>query len=178
MAEKQIAVWEVYDLQRTCRLNARYWTARLAKEERKSFCIEFAMAFTAPGSAIAGLVFWKTDSGKEVWSALMLVTAVLGVAKPLLKLPDRIRTLHKVVAGYRALEQPLEELRNEILRERAYTAQLVKTYQQLHRQFHDVSRDEPVENVDTALRAQCYQSVKDELPESSFFIPVSEEPKA
>ncbi len=164
-------VWEVYDLQRTCRLNFKYWSKKLVARRKWNFCLEYALAVTAPSSAVAGFVFWKTQNGEVVWSALTILTAFLGIAKPLLKLSDHVQMLQKIVTGYRAIEFQLEQLGNDLRRDGVYSPEMVQTFKRLQNQLQEVSRDEPVEEVDEVLRQQCFEAINRELPEDSFFIP-------
>src|SRR5207245_5278482 len=85
------AVWEVYDLRRTCRLNVKYYQRLGEKLATQNFRIELILAITAPSSAVAGLVFWQTQTGKIIWGMLGFVAAFLAVAKPLLHLTDKIQ---------------------------------------------------------------------------------------
>lgn len=78
-------VWDVYDAIRTSRLNAKGYGCRVSALERESFWIELTAA-TATGSVIAGFAFWSTTAGKPIWEGLMVVSAILAIAKPLLKL--------------------------------------------------------------------------------------------
>lgn len=168
---KDHPVWEVYDLQRTCRLNKKYWSEKLAKVKRLNFAMEYLLMATAPGSAISGLVFWKTDSWGVVWSILMGVTAIISVAKPLLKLSEKIENLNKVIAGYRASEFEFEQLANDIRREAEYSTMSVKTFKRLQKGIGEISKEEPIEKTDEDLRKCCFETVKKELPENSFYIP-------
>jgi hypothetical protein len=164
-------VWEVYDLQRTCRLNFKYWSRKLVALRKWNFWMEYALAVTAPGSAVAGFVFWQTQSGGIVWSVLTIATAFLGIAKPLLKLSDHVQTLQKVVTGYRGIEFPLEQLGKDIRRDGTYSPEMVQTFKRLENQLQEVTRDEPVVEVDEVLRQQCVDATNRELPEASFFVP-------
>lgn len=168
---KDHPVWEVYDLQRTCRLNIKYWSKKLVVRRLWNFGMEYSMLVTAPGSATAGFVFWKTNSGQLVWTILTVLTAFLGIAKPLLKLSEHIETLQKVVTGYRSIEFQLDELGSDIRREDSYSPEMVNTFKRLQRQRQEVSRDEPVEDADETLRNECFEAVKREIPKTTFYIP-------
>lgn len=168
---KDHPVWEVYDLQRTCRLNMKYWAKKLVALRQWNFWMEYSLLVTAPGSAVAGFVFWKTNSGQIAWTILAVLTAFLGIAKPLLKLSDQLQTLQKIVTGYRSIEFQLDELGSDIRREDSYSAEMVGTFKKLQKQIQEVSRDEPVEDADETLRSECFEVVKRELPETTFHIP-------
>lgn len=167
----QHPVWEVYDLLRTSRLNSKYWTKKLVKNRKLNITMEYLMLATAPGSAVAGFMFWGTSGGKTTWMILTGATALLGIAKPLLKLSDYIQGLQKVVTGYRSLEYQLDELRSDILREQRYSDDMVTMFKKLQKQISQISKDEPVEEVDQELQKECFEKVKQELPAEDFFIP-------
>src|SRR5947207_263262 len=101
---KEHPVWEVYDLHRTCRLNSKYWARKLVDLRRLNFVAEYLVMATASGSAVSGIVFWTTTVGKTLWTILAAITAMVSIAKPLLKLSDRIENLQKVVTGYHSIE--------------------------------------------------------------------------
>lgn len=164
-------VWEVYDLHRTCRLNVKYWSAKLVSLRRKNFCLEYILMATAPSSAIAGLVFWNTTYGKSAWSILICVTAIIAVAKPLLKLSDKLEKLQKVVTLYKSVEFQVEALENDIQREDEYSTTMVNTYKNLANQVGEISKDEPTESIDQDLRKSCYKEVNEELPFTHFYEP-------
>jgi hypothetical protein len=168
---KEHPVWEVYDLQRNCRLNIKYWTKRLARYRKWNFLMEYSMFVTAPGSAVAGFFFWQAAFGKFVWGILAFLTALLGAAKPLLKLSERIETLQKVVIGYRGIEFQLEALGTDIRREDCYSNDKVSAFKRLQSQIQEITKDEPLEEVDEALRREYFEAVKQELPEAAFHIP-------
>jgi len=126
---------------------------------------------TAPSSAIAGLVFWNTTYGKTVWSILICFTAFIAVAKPLLKLSDKLEKLQKVVTLYKSVEFQIEVLENDIQREDEYSTIIVNTYKNLANQVGEISKDEPIESVDQDLRKSCYKEVNEELPFTNFYEP-------
>lgn len=152
-------------------MNFKYWSSKLVVCRRFNFWLEYSLLVTAPGSAVAGFVFWKTESGEIVWTILTLTTAFLGIAKPLLRLTDRIERLQKVATAYRAIEYQIEELASDIRRDDKYSAEMVTTFKRIQKQVQEASRDEPVENANENLRRQCFEVVKQELPDTSFHIP-------
>lgn len=164
-------VWEVYDLQRTCRFNVKYWTTKLAGLESRDFWLELSLAITAPGSAITGFLLWKTKPWDTVWAALTAITALLGIAKPLLKFSKKVDKLQASVIGYRSIDSQLEELANDIRREDNYSDASVRTFKALERQYQKLDDAEPVAPLDEKLREKCFEQVKLELPDSNYHIP-------
>lgn len=165
------AVREVYDLQRTCRMNVKYWTHNLTTIKRWNFGIEYLLMATAPSSVVAGFVFWKTENGKIVWAVLSFITALVSVAKPLLKLSKRIDNLQNVLSLYRSAESQLEELGNDIRRENKYSPLSVKAFKNAEKQSRSAQSQEPLDPINEELREKYAALVKQELPESSFHFP-------
>ncbi len=168
---KSHPVWEVYDLRRTCRFKVKYWSVKLIRLRTKDFWIEYMLMATAPGSAIAGIVFWSTNYGRTAWSILTVLAASLAVAKPLLKFSDKIERLQKVVTQYKLIEFQLEALGNDIRRKQQYSATMVSTYKSIESHIPELSKDEPIQCVDQDLRKSCYKEVNEELPPTSFYVP-------
>lgn len=116
-------MWEVYDNLRTARLNIYYWTEKLDKPKHQNRSLEIFLAIAVPSSAVAGLSFWQSYYGPYVWGFLSSIAAFLSVAKPFLKLTERVESYEAAVARYRTIEGDLSELRTDIMQERAYDNQ-------------------------------------------------------
>ncbi len=171
MAADNHAVWEVYDLLRTCRLTTKYWSVRLLRIRRQDFLLECTLMATAPGSALAGLVFWNTEYGRTAWMLLTTITALLAIVKPLLRLSERLDQLQKIITRYRVIECQLESLTNDIRRGNRYSSEFVAVFKNLEAQVSESSKDEPVERFDEKLRRSLYKEVNEELPLTSFCEP-------
>ncbi|MDD5064572.1 MAG: hypothetical protein PHQ35_07445 [Phycisphaerae bacterium] len=168
---KDYPVWEVYDLYRDCRLNTKYWSKKLIRSHRFNLAFEYLIMVTAPGSAVAGLFFWQTSPGAVIWKVLIAITALLSIAKPLLKLSDRVANLQGIVTQYRSLDHQLEQLSNDIRRDECYSVAMVSTFKNIARQEEKVSVSEPIEDIDSKLQKACFDQVNRELPEENFYIP-------
>jgi len=84
---------------RTAQLNQKYYRCRLNDERRLSFWLDLAIAFTSSG-AVAGWTIWKLGPGAFVWQIAGAVTTLLAIARPLLKLPERVERLTELATGY------------------------------------------------------------------------------
>jgi len=165
-------VWDVYDTLRTARLNAKYYSYRVSSLERINFWTELFLAATVTGSAIAGLTFWSTDSGKPIWQSLLVVSAVLAIAKPLLRLADRIQKLQELVGEYRSAEYELKKIEVAIRQERAFGSELQKLFAlALDRLGVLAKKPEGEYRISNALRGRCQEEVQRELPSTIFFVP-------
>ena len=170
--DKSHPVWEVYNLQKNCRLNVKYWTAKVTPLKKFNFWMEYLLLATAPSSAVAGLVYWQTTGGKFVWMVLTTVTALLGIAKPLLGLTKKIEDLQKLVLGYRSIESMVQELSNDIKSQDAYSPALRHNFKGFERQYDKVKAEEPVELVNKKLQEAFYAEVMEELPDAAQYIPL------
>jgi hypothetical protein len=133
--------------------------------------MEYLIMVTAPGSAVAGLVFWETDYGKVVWTILATMAAFISLGKPLLKLSDRMANLQNIITHYKSLDNQLEELGNDIKRENNYTTIMVSTFKSVERHIDKITALEPIEKIDNDLQQLCFEQAKNELPETKFYIP-------
>lgn len=165
-------VWDVYDLYRTARLNVKYYSCRVSTLQRQNFWIEIVLAATTAGSAIAGLAFWSTGVGKIIWQALMVVSAVLAVAKPLLKLTERIQTLEELVGQYRAVEYDLKKIEVAIRQRKKFEPDLLELFAAVLDRMAAVAKQTGGEyRIHEKLRTKCRLEVAKELPGNRFFIP-------
>src|SRR5258708_289729 len=100
-------VIDVYNQFRTARLNVKYLEAKLRNWRRQNFWMEFLIAVSASSSA-ATAWFFQGDVGTWFWKILTGITALLAIAKPLLKLPEKIRRSEEMLGGYKTLDFDLE----------------------------------------------------------------------
>jgi hypothetical protein len=165
-------VWDVYDLLRTARLNVKYYSCRVALLQRQNFWIEGVLAATASGSAIAGLAFWDTTYGAFVWRFLVVVSAILAVVKPLLKLAERMQNLEELVGEYRAVEYELKKIEVAVKQRHAYEKELQDRFASAMDRMGEIANRKGHEfRVDEKLRGRCEKEVATELPAHHFFVP-------
>jgi hypothetical protein len=163
-------VWDVYDLHRTVRLNAKYYAARLNSLERCNFWIELVLAVSA-SSTITSLWLWTTPLGQTFWKVFGVATALLAIAKPLLKLTDRIRRMERVQCAYDALDHDLYRLSVQISQAKSYTPQMQKQFFDAISRKGQLVKDRVEGRMYVRLRRRCEQAVISELPVDRFFIP-------
>ena len=163
-------VWDVYDELRTARLNVKYYGCLLANLQTQNTAFEISLAVTA-SSSVAGLWFWGTSAGTEVWKSLTAITALLAVAQPFLKFSDKIRSHEEVLTGYRTLEHDLLALKIDIKQQGAYTElHKTKLAEALERKGALVAKT-PRPKVSKRLSRKCRAEIDAELPVTQFFIP-------
>jgi hypothetical protein len=164
-------VWDVYDLLRTARLNVKYNSALLTRAERWQFGMETVLLVSAPSSAVAGLWFWNTPVGHQVWLYLGAIAAVVAVLKPALGLTKKIKTYEEVVSGYRALDNDLFEISVMVSQKHAYDKQLQTDFNRVLKRRGVLANKEPVRREDKKLKRECTAEVLSELPAASFYVP-------
>lgn len=168
---KQHPAWDVYDLYRTARLNVKYYSSRLDRLEKRNFWMELLLAISAPSSVVAGLWFWDTEAGAFIWKTLGALSAFLAVAKPILRLTDKIRSMEEVLCGYRALEHDLYKITVLIKQENQYDTKLQKRFQDILERKGILITKGVESREDRQLKMKCQEEVLTELPTESFYIP-------
>jgi hypothetical protein len=164
-------VWTVYDALRTVRLNKKYYCCRLDWYEKLSTMLDVILALTAPSSAIAGLWFWETASGKIAWRYLGVIAAVVAVVKPLFRLTKRIGALEGLVAGYRLLDFEYMQLKASIEQKGTFDAALQGQYRQLSDREKEFVVRNPESRENVRVKKKCEREVLLELPTNQFFLP-------
>lgn len=167
---KSHPVWDVYDLHRTARLNAKYYAARLDSLERYNFWTDFALAVSA-SSTITSLWLWTTPLGQVFWSISGVATAGLSIAKPLLRLTDKIRRMEKVQSGYEALDHDLYRLGVHISQGKSYTSQLQKQFLEAVNRKGLLVRERVEGKEHRQLKRRFEEEVLRELPVDQFYVP-------
>jgi hypothetical protein len=163
-------VWDVYNDYRTARLNVKYLSIIIGTYENYDFYMALAIAIFAPSSAIAGLGFWNTVIGSYLWKIFIVISSVIALVKPMLKLPEKVKKLQDQLRGYRILENDLKIITIGINQEKQFSQDLRKKFQESLDRLRDLSQKDEVKE-DRKLIRKCFEEVKKELPSSSFYIP-------
>jgi hypothetical protein len=109
----QARVIELYDYYRTSLLNAKYYARRL--EQLKLFSIwSDCLIAVAASASFAGFAIWKSDLGKNIFTILLGIAAVLSVLRPIVRIPDKIDRISKLHYGYLELYYRIEALVSEM----------------------------------------------------------------
>jgi hypothetical protein len=164
-------VWTVYDKLRSARLNVKYYSCRLQTTERINFWIELLLLVTAPSSAVAGLWFWNTEYGKQIWQDMGVVAALAAVVKPLLGLTKRIKDYENILSGYRTLEYDIMEIKSSIEQKQKYDqSQQAELKKAIQREKVLVAKN-PETRDRKRVKRNCEEEVRRELPPESFYVP-------
>jgi hypothetical protein len=164
-------VWDLYDNYRTARLNVKYYAARLETLQRLNTFLEVMVAIAAPGSAVSGAWFLKTQSGLCVWQVVTAVAAICGFLKPFLKLGQRIKFFEQTLSGYRALEYDLYEIVLRIRDEEAYSPASKKLFEAAMKKKKTLVTSPPENSQNRRLIERLYLEVVSEIPKESLYLP-------
>ena len=164
-------VWDVYDLLRTARFNAEYYSRKASAVRRKLQHLDIWLAITVPGSAVAAWPLWATPIGAVPWCLFAGAASIIAVAKPFLKLPEMQQAYESAVARFRAVEGDLSELRAEIAQQRKYNTSMRDRYYSANRAMRRAAEFEPIEESDEALWDKIEEEIRQEMPASIFFVP-------
>jgi len=164
-------VWEVYDLYRTARLNVKYYSELLHRTEIKNFVLELILLCSAPTSAVAGLWFWESPIGHEVWKYFGVIAAFAAVIKPLLGLPKKMKEYESLLSGYRTLEHDLQEVKSSIAHKRKYDQASQAEFKKAMKRKGVLVGKDPDAKENKKIKQACEKEVISELPSEAFYVP-------
>lgn len=164
-------IWDVHDLRRTARLSVKCFCARLRALERQNIWLEITIATSTSSSALAGFAFWRTSSGETAWQVLAVISAVLAVAKPFLKIPDKVKHLESLATGYRGVEHDLGKIEILARQRGAYDQELKDRFAAILERMNALVAGPQDYGVSNRLRRVCQDEVDRELPHDRFYIP-------
>ena len=173
MAQHEQAVWSVYDKLRTARLNVKYYCCRLERAEQWATVFQVILLASAPTSAIGGLWFWHTDLGKIAWQWLGAVAALASIGNAAYSPNKKIKLYEGVLVGYRTLEYDLMEIRSAIEQKGKYDAALQNDFKRAIQREKALVGKNPETRPNMKALLLCEAEVRNELPDSCFFIPES-----
>ena len=167
-------VWDVYDLYRTAKFSALYYSIKLNRYSWANSCIEVVLAVTTSSSAVAALWLWGTPIGQHIWKILLVVSAFLAVSKPILKLTEKIRKFEEVLIGYRTLEHDLMKITVLINQSMSYEKIHRSKFLEAIDRKGKLIQKSPEIKIDEQLLNKCRLKVEGETPAEKFFIPEAE----
>lgn len=170
-------VWEVYDELRTARMNVEYYMSRRDSMKRLNNVIEYFLAATASGSAIAAFSVWQTTEGEIVWGVLTVASAVLAVYKPIARLTQKIGRVDRVLPQYYELEHELKVLASDIRYEGTYSRDHRNRFKLVMERKKDLMRAHPLLSSRRRLKNRCRKAARAAYPSTSFFVPPTKETK-
>lgn len=164
-------VWDVYDLYRESRFSVLYYSEKLNWFKGLNSFIEIILAITTSSSAVAVLWLWNTTLGQEIWKYVLVISAVLAIIKPVIKLTEKVQQYEEVLTGYRGLESDLKIIVVQIKQSKRYGApHKTKLVEAVARQG-ELSKKSPEAKLESKLENKCKAQVEKELPAEHFFVP-------
>lgn len=164
-------VWEVYDELRTARLNVEYYEIVRTRINRYSGIIEYVLAATASGSAIAAFSVWQTSKGQMVWGGFTVIAALLAVLKPIAKFQDKRENIDAVLPGYREIEHELKMLASDIRNEQVYSEGHRKEFRKMMSYKKDLLIHNPGLRIRKRLKSKCTKLANQAYPKDILYIP-------
>ena len=165
-------IWDLYNLQRSCRYNTKlysYWAEFLL---RIDFWSDVVTACFAGTSAIAGFTFWTTTAwGSRFWVVGTACAAVIMVVKPISKLNDKIKTYTDLCREYRDLESDCKIIAIKVKNESAYTSKHVDELIVTQEKARQIEKGIPPSHFSVSKRKSIQAEVNEELPLDDFYIP-------
>lgn len=176
MAEKNVRnlnhpVWNIYDQLKTARLNVLYYEEKLCSSETTQMWMQIILAATVPSSAIAGFKVWDFWIGEYAWEFLIYFSSLIAFIQPFLGLPKKSKKYDELVTGYKILFYDLQDIRQKIEEDQAYTNTHKKLFKAAKDRRKKLEVQETGIKVDKKLRKKCQDAVSVELPGKQFYIP-------
>jgi hypothetical protein len=131
--------YQIYDELKRALLNKKYYGMRLETFRSRNIVMEWMILAGASGSGLAGLAVWGTPYGKPVWGAITAVSALLALAKPLLKMSDKIATYAKLYGDYTGTYEKLRILSDDIQVTHALSTATSKTFHETRKAASELS---------------------------------------
>jgi hypothetical protein len=163
--------WQVYDVRRTARLRQKYFSCRLNQLQRMSRAMEIVVAATASSSAVAALSLWNTTTGQHWWQGLLVISAVVAIAKPVMGLSQEIQRLDELLPEYRLIEHLLFKIQVRIQQRNAFDADLQEEFNGILDRMDSIVVKPYESGLRKGLRTKCELEVDSELPSEDFIIP-------
>jgi hypothetical protein len=160
----------IYNSYRTALLSRKYYGRRLNKYQRLNSAMEWVIAVAATGSPIAGLAFWNSEIGQPVWLAVSVSAAILGTAKPILKLNEKSGNYMKLYTAYSSIFLDLRNLLESITVQQGIPDEVAKKYEAIQKLIRDIGGEEdPIPNRREVLAIQ--EEVNNEVPARNLWSP-------
>lgn len=169
-------IWDLYDLQRDSRYYGKLYCIKVNRLVDGIFWSDLLTTGFAGSSAIAGIAFWKSPIGQELWVLGTAVAAVISLVKPLLHLTTKLKNFQDLYSGYLDLELDCQLV--------AFKVRQSGEFNQIHRRAllaikekeRAVARRTPPQKDDKRLAERLQKEVNRELPVERFYIPPETKP--
>jgi hypothetical protein len=170
VSEQMERVYQIYDVLRTLLLNKKYYAERLANFQTYNFVMEMLIAYGTAGSGFAGFAVWQLAAGKIVWGLISSAAVILAIAKPLLRLTDRIEMYAKLYGEYTSAFARMKIPVDDIQIDKAIAPARIKLFEELRTRTAELSKlGDPRPDRDFVRRLQAQVIV--ELPIERLWLP-------
>jgi hypothetical protein len=151
-------------------LNKLYYGTMLARYQRINTALELMIAVGATGSGISGYAALQYGIGKEIFGTITFISAILAVAKPIVKLNKKIERHSKLFTGHLDVALRFGSLVTHIRRKRNLSASDVAEFEIAEQRFIELSRDDDPHTA-KRLQKKCEEEVLQAIPESALWFP-------
>jgi hypothetical protein len=159
----------IYDDYRKALMNRNYYAQRLATVSRLNWIYEATLALGASGT-IAGWQIFQSGPGRGAWALFAGLVAILVTLKPFFQLPEKIKQLSALHAGYQDLFFDLKQSVQEIAENRTVTASARLTMDTANKRFQTLAREDEKSHSKKLLR-KCYDDANIQIPVSRLWYP-------
>jgi len=168
---KRHPVWDVYDEYRTTLFHVKEHRQRIDNLTRFKRWTDIALAVFTPTSAITSFLFWNTQIGRVAWNVLVSCSAIMAIAKPLLKTDEEIQRVIRSLGGYTMLRHELEDLRIKIRQEGSFNEPLKSEFARIRSNKAKWYRHTTLISLSKRQREKLFNEVLTEAPVNRFFVP-------
>lgn len=164
-------LYQIYDALRTILLNKKYYATRVSRLRRYNFWMEMTIAAGAAGSGVAGYAVWQFQEGKIVWAVISAASSLLAIAKPLLRLTERIEEYAKLYGEYTSAFVRMRILVDDIQVDKTLSSARIKLFDELRTRAAELSKlGDPTPNRTFVKRLQ--DEVNIEIAIDALWVPV------
>ena len=164
--DPEVVYDKLADEYRAARLNVIYYGGRLVALQRLNTILEMVIAIGTSGS-VASLALFQTNYGKVLFGAVVTISAVFGVLKPILALSKQIERVSKLWSGWNAHYYVLKAAVDSVALNHAITPDVEAIYQAAATRVKELAAiDDP--KPDQKALGRIWEQVNREIPPESF----------
>jgi hypothetical protein len=159
----------LYDTLRESLMFKKYYAHKMKDYETYSLVGDIIVA-AAASSSLTGATIFKGYVGEKVLTALLLISTVTAIVKPLLKLNKKIASAAKLQRDYLCLYQKLNRLRRDIQHSGLFLPKYETKFNRLRDSFDRLGlRNEAVEDKKRMMKFQ--DEVEEQIPHTTLWLP-------
>lgn len=160
---------QIYAVYRDCALNQEYYGRKLVRFQRVDTTMEIGIALFASGSALSSLLK-ATPIMEAWWPLLAAISAVLALAKPILRLNKKVAAYSRLFTGHLDNYLQMRRLVMLITRKQTLNDEMRRQFERALTKYLELSRDDdPAPSK--RLVARCEEIVSNRIPPNSLWYP-------